>query len=70
VELEEWLCPSSLREEVRRRDASYNGHLRTLTPTLSQREREKGQLADGALNARLPRHFAHGRNRREARGVG
>jgi hypothetical protein len=28
------------------------------------------KLADGALNARLPRHFAHGRNRREARGVG
>jgi hypothetical protein len=28
------------------------------------------KLADGALNARLPRHFAHGRNEGEARGVG
>ena len=28
------------------------------------------KLADGALNARLPRHFAHGRNEGDARGVG
>jgi hypothetical protein len=28
------------------------------------------KLADGALNARLPRHFAHGRNNGKARGVG
>ena len=27
-------------------------------------------LADGALNARLPRHFADGRNGAKARGVG
>ncbi len=25
------------------------------------------KLADGALNARLPRHFAHGRNEDRAR---
>jgi hypothetical protein len=27
-------------------------------------------LADNALNARLPRHFAYGRNEGKARGVG
>ena len=28
------------------------------------------KLADNALNARLPRHFADGRNKGKARGVG
>jgi hypothetical protein len=30
----------------------------------------KAKLADNALNARLPRHFADGRNEDRARGVG
>jgi hypothetical protein len=64
-------CYFSLWEKARMRETpATTGHLRTLTPTLSQREREKGQLADNALNARLPRHFADGRSEEKARGVG
>jgi hypothetical protein len=33
-------CSSSLREEARRRDSSTVGHLESLTPTLSLRQRE------------------------------
>jgi hypothetical protein len=55
------------------RGGGFQDAIDTSTPhpnPLPEGEGTKQKLADGALNARLPRHFAHGRNKGKARGVG